>query len=66
MTELALLIPPVGIGDRILMIPCLKKLKERFGKFDVYYWGEFELPYVHGGRPEPEFPFFDEREYVKN
>ena len=66
MTELALLIPPVGIGDRILMIPCLKKLKEKFGKFDVYYWGEFELPYVHGGRPEPEFPFFDEREYVKN
>ena len=62
MYKVALMLPSMGLGDQICLIPSLKKLKERFGKFDILYSEPFHL-----SNPEKmKFCFYDEAEYIMN
>jgi ADP-heptose:LPS heptosyltransferase len=65
-TEFALLISATGMGDQICYIPILKKLKKRFGKFDILYWGNGPWWAKSNYGKTRIFPFFDEQEYIKN
>ena len=56
-SKLALVIDNLGIGDQICLIPSLKKLKERFGQFDIL---SSDPSYN-----DPKLRFFSESEYVR-
>ena len=56
-SKFALMIPEMGIGDQICLIPSLKKLKERFGQFDIL---SSDPSYN-----DPKLRFFSESEYVR-
>ena len=60
--KFALMMPFMGIGDQVCLIPSLKKLRERFGKFDILYF--LQQHAYHNIKPK--LPFYDESEYIKN
>jgi len=61
-SKFALMMPQMGIGDQICLIPSLKKLREKYGKFDILYF----LPHHEFDNIKPKLPFYDESEYIKN
>ena len=58
--KIALMLSNIGLGDQICLIPSLKKLKERFGKFDILYTEPFPT-FV-----SRKLGFYDEAEYISN
>ncbi len=61
-SKFALMMPTMGTGDQICLIPSLKKLREKYGKFDILYF----LPHHEFDNIKPKLLFYDESEYIKN